>query len=83
VEDEVGVSWHPLVTPPALDAVGTENNCQLDLCVIISAGTNSSHDLGALLSTKHVGHGQKYTEFLLSRPKQVRTLCGFEFQNGG
>ena len=82
MKDEVGVSWDSLVASPALDAMGAEDNCHLDLCVFISAGANSSHDLGALLSTKHVGHGQKYTEFLVPRPKQVRMLGGFEFQNG-
>jgi hypothetical protein len=68
-EDEVRMSRHPLVAPPALDAMGTEDKCQLDLRVFISARTDSSHDLGPLPFTKHVGHGQKHTEFFVMRPK--------------
>lgn len=68
-EDEVGMARNPLVTPPTCNTVGTEDNRQLYLRVFISPGTDSSHDLRALLLSKHVGHQRNLSGFFAACPR--------------
>ncbi len=81
VENEVGMAGHLLVTPPAFNAVGTENGRQPYLSAFISSGADSSHDLGSLLFSEHVCHGKKHTEILIECPRQERSIGGGGLQN--
>jgi hypothetical protein len=49
-EGEVGAAGDRLVPTPADDVGGAENANHFELCGLIAAGANGSHDLRAFLS---------------------------------
>jgi hypothetical protein len=81
VENEVGMAWDLLVTSPAFNAVATQDGRQPHLCALISAGADSSHDLGSFLCREHVGHASKHTGIFMACARHATAIGSGGLQN--